>query len=70
MEFYLNFKTSFLKRDMKAQSKRLKEVHMLVKEVINQPMRLRPYSDIISPGFVHLLSNEDQVMIDSNDHII
>ena len=68
MEFYLNFRTPLLKRDMKVKGKHLKEIHMLVQEVINQPIRLLPYSDRIWPGFVHLLSNEGQVMIGCNDH--
>ena len=55
-------------RDMKAKSKYLKEVHLLVQEVINQPIHLSPYSDKIWPGFVHLLSNEGQVMIGCDDH--
>ena len=68
MEFYLNFKTPFLKRHMKLKSKHFKEVHTLVREVINLPIHLLPYSDKIWHGFVYLLSNEGQVMIGCNDH--
>jgi len=68
MEFYLNFKIPFLKGHMNVKRKHLKEVHMLVQEVTNQPTYLLPYSDRVWPCFVHLLSNEDQVMIGCDDH--
>jgi len=51
-------------RDMKAKRKHVKEVHMLVQEVINQPIHLLPYSNRIWRGFVHLLRNEGVVMED------
>jgi len=49
-------------------TKEIKEVHMLVQEVTNQPMHLLPNSNRIWPGFVHLWSNEDQVVIGCNNH--
>jgi hypothetical protein len=38
-----------------SNTQEIKQVHMLVQEVINLPMHLLPNSDRIWPGFVHLL---------------
>ena len=49
-------------------TKEIKEVHVLVQEVTNQPVHLLPSSTKIWPGFINLLGTDAEGITECKDH--